>query len=198
MKRLIRLIIIAVVATILLVCGHLPKYPCGESIIRNILQGAYASTLVVLLFEFIQEYRLYKRLNILNGEWEEYGIKDRFLVGPIAKGKITYNGGNSMTIELSHDNRKWAGEIIVNKDYPHIGTISWAYIPDSGQDHEFGLKDFIIPTERNKADDKYLFFYLLPVNHSMNLMGELRDNKQIVLSSSDYGKVVWRKEKTSR
>jgi hypothetical protein len=198
MKRLLTLLSIAIIATILLVCGHLPKYPCGQSIIRNILQGAYASTLVVLMFEFIQEYRLYKRLNILEGNWEEFGIKDRFLDGPIAKGKITYNGGNSLTIELSHHNRKWSGEIIVNKDYPHIGTISWAYVPDFGQDHEFGLKDIIIPTERNKVDGKYLFLYLLPVNHSMDLGGELRDNKEIVLSTSSYGKVVWRKEKRSR
>ena len=161
------------------------------------MQGVYASTLVVLIFEFIQEYRLYKRLNFLGGDWEEFGIKDRFLDGPIAKGKIIYNGGNALTIELTHDNRKWTGEIIVNKDYPHIGTISWAYVPDSGQDHEFGVKEIIIPTERNKKDHKYLYFYLLPVNHSMNLMGELRDDKKIVLSNSDYGKVVWRKEKTS-
>ena len=88
------------------------------------MQGVYASTLVVLIFEFIQEYRLYKRLNFLGGDWEEFGIKDRFLDGPIAKGKIIYNGGNALTIELTHDNRKWTGEIIVNKDYPHIGTIS--------------------------------------------------------------------------
>jgi len=199
MDRLYRPIIIAVIATIVVICGHLPNYSCGlKPIVLNILQGAYASTLVVLIFEFIQEYRLYKRLNFLTGDWEEFGIQDRFLKGPIAKGKIIYNGGNSLTIELSHDNRKWTGEIIVNKDYPHTGTISWAYLPDSGQDHEFGVKEIIIPTERNKTDDKYLFLYLLPVNHSMNLMGELRDDKKIVLSSSDYGRVVWRKEKSTK
>ncbi|MDP3468479.1 MAG: hypothetical protein Q8S11_09105 [Daejeonella sp.] len=198
MTRLYRPIIIAVIATIIVVCGHLLNYSCGlKPIILNIIQGAYASTLVVLIFEFIQEYRLFKRLNLLTGDWEEFGIQDRFSDGPIANGKIIYNGGNSLTIELAHDNRKWTGEIIVNKDYPHSGTISWAYVPDSGQDHEFGLKEIIIPTERNKTDGKYLFLYILPVNHSMNLMGELREDKKIVLSSSDYGKVVWRKEKTS-
>jgi len=196
MTKLCRPIIIAVIATIIVVCGHLPTYPCDlKLIILNVIQGAYASTLVVLIFEFIQEYRLYKRLNLLTGEWEEFAIENRFLVGPIARGKIIYSGGNSLTIELTHDNRKWTGEIIVNKNYPHSGTISWAYVPDSEQDHEFGLKEIIIPTERNKTDVEYLFLYLLPVNHSMNLMGELSVDKKIVLSSSAYGKVVWRKEK---
>jgi hypothetical protein len=179
MRKMIRLIIIAIVATAVVMLGHLPEYSCRlRPIVLNIIQGAYASTLVVIIFEFIQEYGLYKRLNNLNGNWEEFGIENRFLNGPIANGKIMYKGGNSLTIELTHDNRKWTGEIIVNKDYPHIGTISWAYVPDSGQDHEFGLKEIIIPTERNKVDNRYLYFYLLPVNHSMNLTGELRDDKK--------------------
>lgn len=199
MRRIIWLVFITLLATFVIIIGHLPQYPCGlSSIILNILQGAYASTLVVIFFEFIKEYRLYVRLNFLDGDWEEFGIKDRFLVGPIAKGVLTYHGGNVIHIELFHDTRKWTGEIIVDKDYPHIGTVSWAYVPDAEQEHEFGLKEIIIPTERNKTDKKYYYFYLLPVNHSMNLLGELHEDRKIVLNGSAYDKVVWRKLKQNK
>jgi len=196
MRKLLVIVAFAIASTILLFALHLLNYPTEyKSAILNIFQGVYASIIIVLAIEFNQKLKLFRRLNKLEGLWEEFGIENRFLKGPIASGKIRYNGGNSLYIELRHDSRMWSGEIIINKDHPHSGIISWSYHPDTGQEHEFGLKELIIPTERNRNDSEYIFLYLIPVNFTDGFLGELRQDNTIYVGPYGYGKVVWRKKK---
>lgn len=165
MNRLLYILGLGLIATAIVIGAHQICWGDNKIIVLNIFQGIYASTLVVLIFEFLTELKLYRRLNFLSGQWTEHKINDRTLGDEIGKATITYNGGNSLTILVNHNNRQWVGEILVDKDCPNSGSIAWSYHEENETEHEFGFKQIIIPTERNKNREySHLFIYFIPTN----------------------------------
>lgn len=79
MKRLLYILGFGVIATVMIIGAHQICWGDYKVIVLNIFQGIYASTLVVLIVEFLTEFRLYRRLNFLLGQWTEHKINDRTL-----------------------------------------------------------------------------------------------------------------------
>ena len=174
MKGIITWIIFGIAATITAGLYFALISDCYQSTtLDNVIIGVYASGLVVILIQLISKIRMYNNYHYLQGDWEECGLKGRQLQDVLGDGKIRYRKNNVLTIQLTHDQRTWRGQIIMSKDYQHRGHIVWHYDPLTDQEHEFGIKELLVPEERNKVDSQYDYLYLVGVNYAQAMAGKM-------------------------
>jgi len=199
MKGIITWIAYSIIATTItaLFFLRLSTY-CNSITLDNIVIGIYASGLVVILTQLILKIRMYSNYHHLQGNWDEHKLEGRNLTKILGYGTIKYIKDNVLSIKLTHNQRTWRGQIIMSKDYPHTGHIVWHYDTTTENEHEFGLKELLVPTERNMLDNKYDYLYLLGINYAQKMTGRIEKYNQhhkVILNDVGYGKVVWVREK---
>jgi hypothetical protein len=171
-------VIILLISTI--IYFSLIKHDNNITAFECILIGFISSALVVLFTEFLNNSEMKNKFKNLAGDWKEYNISGRKIsVDSQADVKIKYIKNNILKVNVTHDDenkRTWTGYIIMNKDNFNIGKIIWHYQLDKNNEHEFGIKNILLP--KNDFDLKNDYIYCISENYQNN----------------KYGNVVWKRE----
>lgn len=133
-------------------------------IFLSLLTGIVSSVIAVIVIHIRSSNKFKKQLAKYVGEWKSYPVfenkpfeKEHF--GDVSiklHGDILYLYHKNMII--NRDGVDWDGYMIVNREFPNTGRLTWQYIRTSKYS-DLGIKEFILKETENTYE-----LYLIPIN----------------------------------
>lgn len=169
------LFILSIITFLILAFGICHLWDFGTFLI-TIIGGIFVAVAVLLTQEIYYDNKLKSNFKWLRGDWDGgWKLEGRNVIQDTysSKGTIIYEGGNILSISLTHENkqekpsdpkeRTWQAQIEMNKQIINRGSIVFKYT-DS---HESGYKEILISSD-NEHDYIYLFPVILDGKNTMN------------------------------
>lgn len=144
---------------------------CLQMVVNTLSLGVAASAFTIFIFELSKDWKIFKVIAMLLGNYEERDPND-LMASPTASSKLFYKGGNCLKIETTHfdseGKKVWIGLILLNWDNPTVGDLTYSYV--NRVKEVFGTKKFIFPQIYNKSEIK---FFLVPIENKLIQLGKV-------------------------